>query len=128
MEEQLKSIIDSLYKKIDNIQNEHARVVKAHKEEIKKHEYAFKGICGEKLSIRNEISPTLFDQASINNRDLIDIMNRNSAKAIAHEVEKKLGDRYELEKKYSEALQYIFYLQNHAAACGIHFTDFKYKV
>ena len=97
------------------------------KEQVNILKYALKGACQEHLNIKYCISPEMLTQ-SIRDRDLIDLVVKQTTNMMSHHIEEKLGNRYKLEQDYSKALQYIRYLQNHAAAKGVIFSPFEHRI
>jgi hypothetical protein len=93
------------------------------KKRVKKGEYALKGVCGERLSIRVEVSPQVL--ASTSDMRTVRAISERAAEQLGALVEKRLGDRYELVEGYNAACEYIYYLQNHAARYGVQFTPFN---
>lgn len=104
---------------------EKGRVIDGLKEQLKKTEYAFKGACCEHLTVRVELTPTML--ASDSDLRGLHLATERAGKHMAHEVERRLGDRYELHKSYYEALHHIHYLENHATSRGVQFIPFTIR-
>ena len=98
------------------------RTIGGLKEQLKKTEYAFKGACCEHFTVRVELAPGML--ASDSGLHGLRLAADHASRRVAHEVEHRLGDRYELHKSYDEAIRHIHYLENHAASRGVQFTPF----
>lgn len=92
---------------------EKERAIDGLKEQLKKTEYAFKGACGEHLSVRVELTPAALASGA-DLRGLYAAVT-HASRQVAYEVERRLGERYALVKAYSEAIQHIRRMENHTS-------------
>lgn len=112
-----------LKSQIHSEREEHEREVAKLKDERDMLRYCVKSICNERLSLRVHVSEQML--ASQSTIDLVQTLVAHHARASAVQVEKALGERYELLKAYDDAKRYIMYLQNHAGGRGVQFTPFE---
>lgn len=124
-EEEFEAFITAMRKQHASELREKDRAIGVLKEQLKKTEYAFKGACGEYLTVRVELTPAIL--AGDSDYRALHHAVQHASKRVAHEVERQLGDRYELHKAYGEALHHIHYLENHAASRGVQFTPFTIR-
>jgi len=129
-----KRELDNKHNYIKMLENRHAEeirskneIIKSKNREIEKLEYALKGACQEHLNLNVSISPVLMDQVSKGDMDLAHEISKNANRRLSHDVEKRLGDRYDIIKELERAMRHIYYLENHAAANCVGFTPFGMK-
>jgi hypothetical protein len=122
-EDNLVAIIDTMRARHAEELRDKDKKIAVLKEQVKKGEYVLKGVCGERLSIRVEVSPQVL--ASTSDMRTVRAISERAAEQLGVIVEKRLGDRYELVEGYNMARKYIYYLQNHATRCGVQFTPFN---
>lgn len=67
--------------------------------------YAFKGILGEKLTVHIELSPVILENLS--EYKLAQKISSNAMEMAYAEIEKRLGDRYALQKQNMKLLEHI---------------------
>lgn len=80
--------------------------------------YAFKGILGEKLTVRIELSPSI--TPSLSDHVFAQAISRNAMEMAYAEIEKRLGCRYALQIRNAKLTEHIHRLERQV---GIPLTE-----
>lgn len=126
MDEFEKRFVEKLSEEHRTEMSRKDEIIRLLKEQLCRMEYAFKGAVGEHMTVRLAISSHMLP-SSANDISMIDEIAQRATKRMAHDVEERLGSRFELLQYRDRAERHIYYLENHARSRGVEFTPFAIR-
>lgn len=98
--------------------------MKALRDECDLLRYALRGVCDTNLHIRVNLEPSMLSGGDERLWDAVQAIVEHYSASVAHEIERRLGERHELLKELDEARAHIRYLEGHASSRGLSFQPY----